>query len=317
MQANYTWSHAQAHESDYYFNDAMADYGNSYYNRRNQFNAFGVWDLPFGRHHIVGGGAPGWENAVIGGWEISGNVTAETGLPFTPSYSLCTQDQDIDGQGGTLCRPNWNGASFQLGAQGFNPLTHNERFFPAFPTLAYAGATEGPYVRPLPGHFGNIFRDQLWGPGYFATNASMAKTIPLHERLSVQFTAQAFNLFNHPNLGQPSGCVDCGTSSGLITDITPTASGSTMRALQFAGRVYVLTASNAARTDSGSPGTILAHSHSACHESAAMAMRRTFWLGLLFFCLGAASSGYAARACGAGMPAAFPLTRRGRPEDCA
>ncbi len=236
LQANYTWSHAEAHESDYYFNDAMADYGNSYYNRRNQFNAFGVWDLPFGRHHIFGAGAPGWENAVIGGWELSGNVSAETGLPFTPSYSLCTQDQDIDGQGGSLCRPNWNGASFQLGAGPFNPLTHNVRFFPAFPTLAYAGATEGPYVRPLPGTFGNIFRDQLWGPGYFATDASMAKTIPIHERLSVQFTAQFFNLFNHPNLGQPSSCVDCGTSSGLITDITPTASGSTMRAVQFAGR---------------------------------------------------------------------------------
>lgn len=237
FQANYTWSHAEAHESDYYFNDPMADYGNSYYNRRQQFNAFGVWNLPFGQHHAFGGGAPGWANQVIGGWELTGNVTAETGLPFTPSYSLCTQDQDIDGQGGSLCRPNWNGASFQLGAGKFDPVGHDVRFFPAFPTLAIAGQQEGPYVRPLPGTFGDIFRDQLWGPGLFNTNMSVAKTFSLHERAQLQFTAQAFNLFNRPNLGQPSGCVDCGTSSGEITDVVSTASGTTMRALQFAGRI--------------------------------------------------------------------------------
>lgn len=237
FQANYTWSHAQAHESDYYFIDPKVDYGNSYYNRRNQFNAFGVWDMPFGRHHAIGGGAPAWVSQLIAGWELSGNVVAETGLPFTPSYSLCTQDQDIDGQGGTLCRPSWNGGSFQLGAGSFDPVAHSVRFFPAFSTLTAAGVSEGPYVRPLPGTFGSLQRNSLWGPGLFSTNASVAKAFSLHERAHLQFTAQAFNLFNRPNLGQPSGCVDCGTSSGLITDIVQTASGTTMRALQFAGRV--------------------------------------------------------------------------------
>lgn len=237
FQANYTWSHAEAHESDYYFNNPMADYGNSYYNRRNQFNAFGVWNLPFGRHHAVGGGVPGWVNEAIGGWQLNGNVTAETGLPFTPSYSLCTQDQDIDGQGGSLCRPNWDGASFQLGAGAFDPVAHDVRFFPAFPTLTTAGQQEGPYVRPQPGTFGDIARDSLWGPGFFNTNMSIAKTFTLHERGQLRFTAQAFNLFNRPNLGQPSSCVDCGSSSGLITDVVSTASGTTMRALQFAGRI--------------------------------------------------------------------------------
>ncbi len=236
FQANYTWSHAEAHESDYYFNDPMTDYGNSYYNRRHQFNAFGVWDLPFGRHHALGGGAPGWENNVIGGWQLSGDVTAETGLPFTPSYALCTEDQDIDGQGGTLCRPNWDGASFQLGAGGFDPVGHDVRYFPAFSTLTQAGATEGPYVRPLPGTFGDIPRNALFGPGLFNTDMAMAKTFSLHEKLNLQLTAQAFNVFNHPNLGEPSGCVDCGSSSGLITDVAASQDGTTMRRLQFSAQ---------------------------------------------------------------------------------
>jgi hypothetical protein len=48
---------------------------------------------------------------------------------------------------------------------------------------------------------------------------------------------QAFNVFNHPNLGQPNGCVDCGSSSGLITDIVASQDGTTMRRLQFAARI--------------------------------------------------------------------------------
>lgn len=236
LQANYTWSHARAHESDYFFNDPSADYGNSYYNRRNVFNVFGVWDLPFGHDRALGRKAPGWANEVMGGFQLSGDLTAATGLPFTPSYSLCTQDQDIDPQGGTLCRPNWNGASFQLGASPFDPLAHNVRFFPAFPTLAAAGQSEGPYVRPLPGTFGDIQRNALWGPGFFNTDATISKAFSIRERTNLRFMAQAFNVFNRPNLGQPSGCVDCGSSSGLITDIMSSQDGTTMRRLQFAAQ---------------------------------------------------------------------------------
>ena len=238
LQSNYTWSHARAHESDYYFNDPSADYGNSYYNRRNVFIVDGNWDLPFGRQRAVGSAVPGWMNQIIGGFTLNGDLSAETGLPFTPSYSLCTEDQDIDGQGGSMCRPNSVGpaADFGLHAGAFDPVGHDVRYFSALPTLAYAGAQEGPYVRPLPGHFGDIQRDALWGPGLFNTDLSVAKKFFLTERLNFQFMAQAFNVFNHPSLGQPSGCVDCGPSSGLITDIVASQDGTTMRRLQFSGR---------------------------------------------------------------------------------
>jgi len=54
--------------------------------------------------------------------------------------------------------------------------------------------------------------------------------------LNFQLQAQAFNVFNHPNLGQPSGCVDCGSSSGIITGIVASQDGTTMRRLQFSAR---------------------------------------------------------------------------------
>jgi hypothetical protein len=238
LLSHYTWSHAQAHESDYFFMDPKADYGNSYYNRRNVFVATGNWDLPFGRNRVIGGSLPGWVNQIIGGFTLNGTLTWEGGLPFTPSYSLCAEDQDIDGQGGTLCRPSAAnpGEDFGLHAGPFNPATHTVSYFNPVPTLAYAGQTEGPWMRPNPGTFGNIPRDALWGPGLITSDMSISKKFFLREGITFQLTAQAFNVFNHPNLGQPNGCVDCGSSSGLITDIVASQEGTTMRRLQFAAR---------------------------------------------------------------------------------
>jgi hypothetical protein len=235
---HYTWSKARSHESDYYFNDPRADYGNSYYNRPQAFVLTGNWDLPFGKGKSVGGGAHGWLNQIIGGYTINGTETWQAGLPFTPSYSLCNQDQDIDGQGGSLCRPD-NVAphvNYGLGSQNFDPIGHTVNYFNPVPVLAAPGDVSGPYRRPMPGTFGNIERDSLFGPGIVMTDASVAKKFFLTEKLDLQLMAQAFNVFNHPNLGQPSNCVDCGSSSGQITDIVASQEGTTMRRLQFAAR---------------------------------------------------------------------------------
>jgi hypothetical protein len=236
LLSNYTWSSARANESTYFFINSRADYGNSYYNRRHVFVLSGNWDLPFGHNHLIGGSTPGWVNQVIGGFSVNGVVTAEGGLPFTPSYSLCAQDEDID-TGGSLCRPNTtSGGGYGLGAGSFDPVNHRVKYFNEVPTLATPGQVEGPYTRPAAGTFGNIERNSLWGPGSFNTDFSVAKKFNLTERLNMQLTAQAFNLFNHPNLGGPSGCVDCGGTSGYITDVVGAQLGSSMRALQFAGR---------------------------------------------------------------------------------
>jgi hypothetical protein len=239
LLSHYTWSHALAHESDYFFIDPRADYGNSYYNRRNVFVTAGNWDLPFGHGRALGSNVHGWVNQVIGGFALNGSLTWESGLPFTPSYQLCAEDQDIDGQGGTMCRPSlaFPGASVDLHAGSFNPNTHSVSYFAPVPTLTAAGEVEGPFMRPFPGTFGNFGRNSLWGPGLINSDLALSKKFFLTEGIEFQLTAQAFNVFNHPNLGQPNGCVDCGSSSGLITDIVASQDGTTMRRLQFAARI--------------------------------------------------------------------------------
>jgi hypothetical protein len=98
--------------------------------------------------------------------------------------------------------------------------------------------TFGPYSLPAVGTFGNIHRDSLYGPGLVNTDLSVAKKFALLESVSLQLRADAFNLFNKANLGQPNSCIDCQNSNaGLITSTIGSQDGTSMRRLQFAVRL--------------------------------------------------------------------------------
>ena len=235
--SHYTWSKARAHESDYFFIDHNADYGNSYYNRPQAFIFTGNWDLPFGRDKAIGAHLPRIVNQIVGGFQLNGTATWQSGLPFTPSYQECTNDQDIDGQGGSLCRPSHFGNNYGIQTGAFDPINHTRRYFAQVAPLATNGAVSGGFLRPNVGQFGDIQRDSLYGPRLFNTDVSVAKNFSVTERVRLQLTAQAFNVFNKANLAGPNGCVDCiNSNSGLVTDVIGSQDGSSLRRMQFAGR---------------------------------------------------------------------------------
>ena len=73
---------------------------------------------------------------------------------------------------------------------------------------------------------------------------ALSKNFTITERIKAQFRFDAYNVFNHPVLGfnsaQGNTCVDCGGSSGQITDIEADASPGNpmgMRQLQFGVRI--------------------------------------------------------------------------------
>lgn len=235
--SHYTWSRAMAHESYYFAIDPKVGYGASYYNRPNAFVLAGNWDLPVGKGKVFGGNSSRWLDYVIGGYALNGTVTVESGLPYTPSYQDCSADQDLG-----ICRPSHIGNDYSLGAGKFTCPPSGGCFVPYFTASPYVlgegtnSNTFGPYVRPASGTFGDIFRDSLYGPGLVNTDLSVSKKFPIKESVSVQFRADAFNLFNHANLGQPNSCVDC-NGGGQITSIISTQDGTSMRRLQFGLRV--------------------------------------------------------------------------------
>ncbi len=232
--SHYTWSRAMAHESYYFFIDPRVGYGSSYYNRRNAFVFAGNYDLPFGKGKMIGDNVKGWVNEIIGGFALNGNVSIQSGLPYTPSYALSSSDNDVVGF------PNHTNAGYNLHAGSLDPLTHKVQYFTPSPYVLQSSGPQnsfGAYSRPAVGTFGNIQRDSLFAPGLWNADLSLAKSFNLTERVHFQLRAEAFNAFNHVNLGGPDSCVDCQDgNAGTISSTLSTQDGTSLRRLQFAAR---------------------------------------------------------------------------------
>ena len=249
--ANYTWSRALNYGATYFAQDKRVEYGPNDTNRNNLFVLSGLYDLPFGKDRRFVNTSNRLVNYAIGGWQLTGTTTWETGLPFTPTYNECGSDQDIDNNPsnpGTSsdCRPNAvAGEAFPLSVGGYNTTTHARQYFTPVAPLTMNGETSGPFQRPAFGSIGNIGRNAFRGPSDYFADASLFKNFSITERVRGQFQFQAFNVFNHVPLGVPSAtdarCVDCTeAAAGTITSVDAAVSGTGMpymRQLQFGARL--------------------------------------------------------------------------------
>jgi hypothetical protein len=252
--ANYTWSKALNYGTTYFAIDPHVEKGPSDTNRNQLFVLSGVYELPFGKDKMFANTSSRWINYAVGGWQLAGTTTYESGLPFTPTYAECGQDQDVDsnfGSPGTSsdCRPSTNYSApnqgFPRSVGSFDPVTRSRRFFTPVAPLTANGSQSGPFIRPAFGTIGNIGRNSFHGPSDYFADASLFKNFSVTERVKGQFQFQAFNVFNHVPLGVPNAtdarCIDCTTgSAGLITGVDNAISGSGqpyMRQLQFGARI--------------------------------------------------------------------------------
>jgi len=89
----------------------------------------------------------------------------------------------------------------------------------------------GPWARPQRGNFGNVGRNSLRGPHFSQLDFSAFKDFHPKEKLKLQFRAEAFNILNHTNLGQPNASVD---SPGVAGRIFATAANYVPRTWQLA-----------------------------------------------------------------------------------
>ena len=198
FQANYTWAHAIDDASDplrYQVGelpipadtfDLRAERGNSSFDVRHRFVLNYIVDLPFGRGTSrLNNGVVGW---LLGGWAWSGIVTAQTGFP----YDIFAIGDDSNGTGAPQ-RADYNPHAPKIPKAGSDPLTGPNPGFFSFPALG------GP---------GNLPRNHFYGPSFVNFDAVLAKTTKFTENVSLEFRAESYNLFNHPNFGQPDVNLD-------------------------------------------------------------------------------------------------------------
>ncbi len=155
------------------------------FHRQHQFSGSFNYELPFGRKRTLFSGASGLAEALIGGWQLNGVVTLLSGRPFTPQYNA----PDVSQQ-----RPDLIGDPYANIPDGlyFNPAA----FARPTPTA------QDPTV------FGNAGRNILIGPGFRSVDLSLLKNFQLREGLRLQFRAESFNAFNHPNFQIPVNFLD-------------------------------------------------------------------------------------------------------------
>jgi len=192
---NYTWSHSIDNASDgqdYVANATQPDNsfradlerGNSNFDSRHRFVASFSYDFPnFAPDHPRLGE----------GWQLNGVLTLRSGNPFHLNYNFTG---DFNGTGEFFGRPDLIGDPF-AGTNGADRFL-NLAAFKVPCTLDASGN-----CIPSTFHFGSLGRNSLPGPNYRNFDLSLFKTTAITESVKVQLRAEAFNLFNHPNLSSP------------------------------------------------------------------------------------------------------------------
>jgi hypothetical protein len=195
---NYTWSHSIDNASDgqdYVANATQPD--NSF--RPDQERASSNFDV---RHRFVWSftyDVPTfWKKfpRIGDGWQINGILTLRSGSPFHVNLF-----DDYNGTGEFFPRPDLVGDPFAGTRTPDNFLNLSAFKVPC--TLDPSG--DGSAASCIPGtqHFGSLGRNALVGPGYANFDLSLFKTTRLGEQVRLQFRAEVFNLFNHPNFSSP------------------------------------------------------------------------------------------------------------------
>lgn len=177
-----------------------ADRGPSSSDLRHRATLAYLYQIPCNPKNLLG-------RLALGGWQTNGFLTFQTGLPFTAG--LATNSLNT----GTGSRPQAL-HSAQL-AEGQRSLAH---WFDTSLAGYTAGvdATTAAWGPNPPGLYGNAGRDTLYGPGRWNIDASLFKDFVIREAMKFQFRAEGFNIFNHPQFGQPNATVGS-PSAGVIS----------------------------------------------------------------------------------------------------
>jgi len=166
----------------------QCDYGPSAFDIRNRIVGSVLYELPIGPGKLVPVNSRGL-NAVIGGWQVGGIFTHQTGAVGT--VILGYDNSAIAAAGGNFDRPNPTGTSPYLSGSSRTLNTW---------------LTKAAYTPAAAGYFGTLTRGTIVGPGFTNLDASLHKVLnmPYNEKHQLSIRFEAFNSLNHPNWNNPT-----------------------------------------------------------------------------------------------------------------
>ena len=206
FSASYTWSKSLDYNSlstqgvvvqDSY--NLRGDRGLSDYDVRHRFVWSGTYEFPFTGHQLVEG------------WQLAAIVQSQSGNPV----NIVTSDSTVNGVPNTL-RPDVTGPIRILGEV--------DRWFD---TSVFTAVPR----------FGNFGRNVIIGPGFHNVDLSLSKRTRIGAKLNMELRAEIFDLFNHPNFGQPGNVVGSVDFGKITTTRFPTGDSGSSRQVQLALKV--------------------------------------------------------------------------------
>jgi len=200
LRAFYTWSkciddssstYALEYDTGLQMNpySLSQDRGLCAYSAAHVFNGAILYALPFRR------------NKFVGGWEVSGILTAQSGHPFTVLVGI---DRAGLGSPNNIQRPN-----IAPGRSIGSIVTRNPKQW----------IDPRAFVLPSAGGLGNEPRNAFIGPRLMSGDVAIIKNTVIAEHLNVELRAEVFNVLNHTNLNPPA---PHGLGSGVFLDNTGT-----------------------------------------------------------------------------------------------
>ncbi len=192
----------------------LCEYGRSAFDVKNRIVGSALYELPIGPGKLLRVNNKAL-NAAIGGWQIGGIFTHQTGVVGTPLVGA--DNAGIASPFGNFDRPN--------------PVAGTSPYLSGSAKSLNDWVNKAAYATPTPGFFGTLQRGSFTSPGFTNLDASLHKQflMPYNEKHQLAIRFEAFNALNHPNWNEPTLTL----SSSTFGRIPSTAA---MRQLQLAAK---------------------------------------------------------------------------------
>ena len=226
----YTWSKNLTDQyndrgvASTYTYDPKLDYGPSGLNEPQVFMGNFVYRAPWmsAQHGLVG--------HLLGGWELSGITTFDSGLSFNvfqypDPYGCVTDNTQPNG-----CAAGTYPGGLGIDGPNYDILARPDRTGPVRLTKTRTQWFDTSVYSTAQGHFGNAGVGNLLGPGQERIDLGLMKNFRIAERANLQMRAESFNVLNHTNFAG----VDNGLGDGLFGQAV---SAHEPRIMQFSGKL--------------------------------------------------------------------------------
>jgi hypothetical protein len=191
-QMNYMWSHGIT-DSSIGSGESVAiqdmacracDRSRTNIDVRHTMTSNFIYDLPWGpgRQFLQNGAA----SQILGGWSLSGIVSARSGMPV--NINMTRKSTDLPDGNSSSQRPNL--------VPGVSIYAANQSISNWFNPAAFS--------LPAKGVWGNLGRYAATGPDMFEVDSTLQKRFKVTEGFALNFRASAYNLLNHPVFKNPS-----------------------------------------------------------------------------------------------------------------